>query len=231
MLENFNIKKDGFRTSVGVEIDIDGLKISHHDVPTERKVPCASDFVGGIGEDMLEVKAGVVSEELKKFDGDGLEMKHYEATTEREVYRAIDLVGGTGVDVLESSRSKFHEEVVTLMREVRMINDFNCQEAQPKKANPNPKPLPRIWRTIGEGMITSPTTEGGSPLCAALNIDKKSVDRDLDVYRNLLSKLVQAKELLKEYVEREKKKREERTGSQKASEAVTKCLAEFQYVS
>lgn len=39
-------------------------------------------------------------------------------------------------------------------------------------------------------------------LCAAMNVDKKSVDRDLDVYRNLLSKLVQAKELLKEYVER-----------------------------
>lgn len=39
-------------------------------------------------------------------------------------------------------------------------------------------------------------------LCAALNVNKKSVDRDLDVYRNLLSKLVQAKELLKEYVER-----------------------------
>lgn len=39
-------------------------------------------------------------------------------------------------------------------------------------------------------------------LCASLNINKKSVDRDLDVYRNLLSKLVQAKELLKEYVDR-----------------------------
>ena len=41
-------------------------------------------------------------------------------------------------------------------------------------------------------------------LCSALNINKKSVDRDLDVYRNLLSKLVQAKELLKEYVARYK---------------------------
>ncbi|XP_022930881.1 protein THYLAKOID FORMATION1, chloroplastic-like [Cucurbita pepo subsp. pepo] len=59
-------------------------------------------------------------------------------------------------------------------------------------------------------------------LCAALNVDKKSVDRDLDVYRNLLSKLVQAKELLKEYVDREKKKRDERAGSQTANEAVTK---------
>lgn len=39
-------------------------------------------------------------------------------------------------------------------------------------------------------------------LCVALNVNKRSVDRDLDVYRNLLSKLVQAKELLKEYVDR-----------------------------
>ncbi|KAL2938040.1 Protein THYLAKOID FORMATION 1 chloroplastic [Bienertia sinuspersici] len=59
-------------------------------------------------------------------------------------------------------------------------------------------------------------------LCSALNVNKKSVDRDLDVYRNLLSKLVQAKELLKEYVEREKKKRDERSEVQQANEAITK---------
>jgi hypothetical protein len=64
-------------------------------------------------------------------------------------------------------------------------------------------------------------------LCASLNINKKAVDRDLDVYRNLLSKLVQAKELVKEYVAREKKKLEERAVSQKANEAVTKCLGEY----
>ncbi|KAJ8466906.1 hypothetical protein OPV22_029458 [Ensete ventricosum] len=57
-------------------------------------------------------------------------------------------------------------------------------------------------------------------LCAALKINKRSVDRDLDVYRNILSKLVQAKELLKEYVDREKKKREERVESQNASETL-----------
>ncbi|XP_021776446.1 protein THYLAKOID FORMATION1, chloroplastic-like [Chenopodium quinoa] len=59
-------------------------------------------------------------------------------------------------------------------------------------------------------------------LCSALNVNKKNVDRDLDVYRNLLSKLVQAKELLKEYVEREKKKRGERAEVQQANEAMTK---------
>ncbi|PKA47923.1 Protein thylakoid formation 1, chloroplastic [Apostasia shenzhenica] len=67
-------------------------------------------------------------------------------------------------------------------------------------------------------------------LCAALKIEKRSVDRDLDVYRNLLSKLVQAKELLKEYVDREKKKREEKSESQKANEAITKCIGDFSYV-
>ncbi|KAB5512994.1 hypothetical protein DKX38_030022 [Salix brachista] len=67
-------------------------------------------------------------------------------------------------------------------------------------------------------------------LCSALNIDKRSVDRDLDVYRGLLSKLVQARELQKEYVDREKKKQEERAESQKATETVAKCLGEPQFV-
>ncbi|KAF6162669.1 hypothetical protein GIB67_013283 [Kingdonia uniflora] len=49
MLENSNVRKDGFRTSIGVEIDIDGLKI-----PTERKVPRATDFVSRVGEDASE---------------------------------------------------------------------------------------------------------------------------------------------------------------------------------
>ncbi|CAL0333889.1 unnamed protein product [Lupinus luteus] len=62
-----------------------------------------------------------------------------------------------------------------------------------------------------------------------LNVNKRSVDRDLDVYRNLLSKLVQAKELLKEYVDREKKKREERSEPQKANEAISKCLGQQQF--
>ncbi|CAL0328972.1 unnamed protein product [Lupinus luteus] len=68
-------------------------------------------------------------------------------------------------------------------------------------------------------------------LCAALNVNKRSIDRDLDVYRNLLSKLVQAKELLKEYVDREKKKREERSEPQKANGAISKCLGEQQFYS
>ncbi|KAF6173175.1 hypothetical protein GIB67_028473 [Kingdonia uniflora] len=88
---------------------------------------------------MLE--AEVVTEESKKFDGDGLKIKHLEETTEREDHRAIDLIGGKDGDMSESSRSKSQKEVATLMREVHMINDSNRQKAQPKKTNPNPKPL------------------------------------------------------------------------------------------
>ncbi|KAF6169879.1 hypothetical protein GIB67_034271 [Kingdonia uniflora] len=46
--------------------------------------------------------------------------------------------------MLKSSRSKDNEKVVTLMRGVYVINDSNRQEAQPKKTNPNPKPIPRV---------------------------------------------------------------------------------------
>ncbi|KAG5597016.1 hypothetical protein H5410_038248, partial [Solanum commersonii] len=83
-----------------------------------------------------------------------------------------------------------------------------------------------LFRLLELANVTDPTIL--EKLCAALNVNKKSVDRDLDVYRNLLSKLVQAKELLKEYVEREKKKRGERE-TQKANETVTKCLGDYQY--
>eukprot|EP00897_Mesotaenium_endlicherianum_P000466 jgi/Mesen1/1041/ME000122S00042 len=47
-------------------------------------------------------------------------------------------------------------------------------------------------------------------LCAELGVNKKMVDRDLDVYRGLLNKLTQAKELLRDYLAREKVKQEER---------------------
>ncbi|WOL15081.1 protein THYLAKOID FORMATION1, chloroplastic [Canna indica] len=83
-----------------------------------------------------------------------------------------------------------------------------------------------LFRLLELANATDPTVL--EKLCAALNINKRSVDRDLDVYRNLLSKLVQAKELLKEYVDREKKKREERSESpQKANEAITKFAGDF----
>ncbi|KAG8080134.1 hypothetical protein GUJ93_ZPchr0007g5672 [Zizania palustris] len=77
-----------------------------------------------------------------------------------------------------------------------------------------------LFRLLELANATEPTVL--DKLCSALNISKRSVDRDLDVYRNILSKLVQAKELLKEYVEREKKKREERSETPKSNAAVTK---------
>ncbi|KAK8961830.1 hypothetical protein KSP40_PGU018153 [Platanthera guangdongensis] len=70
-----------------------------------------------------------------------------------------------------------------------------------------------IFRLLELGNATEPSAL--EKLCSALKVDKRSVDRDLDIYRNILSKLVQAKELLKEYIDREKKKQEERLGSQK----------------
>ncbi|KAG8099679.1 hypothetical protein GUJ93_ZPchr0013g37766 [Zizania palustris] len=77
-----------------------------------------------------------------------------------------------------------------------------------------------LFRLLELTNATEPTIL--DKLCAALHISKRSIDRDLDVYRNILSKLVQAKELLKEYVEREKKKREERSETPKSNETVTK---------
>lgn len=68
-----------------------------------------------------------------------------------------------------------------------------------------------LFRLLELSNATEPTVL--DKLCAALNINKKSVDRDLDVYRNLLSKLVQAKELLKEYVERRREQRDWRRPS------------------
>ncbi|XP_072951062.1 protein THYLAKOID FORMATION1, chloroplastic [Typha angustifolia] len=84
-----------------------------------------------------------------------------------------------------------------------------------------------LFRLLELANATEPTIL--DKLCAALNINKRSVDRDLDVYRNLLSKLVQAKELLKEYVDREKKKREERVESQKANETIAKCVGDIHF--
>ncbi|KAF6140444.1 hypothetical protein GIB67_030525 [Kingdonia uniflora] len=116
----------------------------------------------------------------------------------REVYHAIDLVGGKEGDVLESSRSKSYEEVATLMREVHMINDFNCQEAQPRKTNSNLKPSLRIRRTIENGLITSPTTKGVSQVTTVAGIQEREVPitdeiaetRDLECERAIPERVI-----------------------------------------
>ncbi|KAF6171047.1 hypothetical protein GIB67_014627, partial [Kingdonia uniflora] len=69
---------------------------------------------------------------------------HLEETTVREVHRAIDLVGGKDGDVLKSSRSKSHNRVAILMREVHPIDDSDHHEVQPKKINTTPKLIPRV---------------------------------------------------------------------------------------
>eukprot|EP00249_Psilotum_nudum_P017407 c26307_g1_i1 orf=548-1459(+) len=80
-----------------------------------------------------------------------------------------------------------------------------------------------LFRLLEKANATDPVVL--EQFCKALNVSKLSVDRDLDTYRNLLSKVFQAKELLKEYIEREKKKQAERESS-KASEAVAKIEVE-----
>ncbi|KAI5077499.1 hypothetical protein GOP47_0007323 [Adiantum capillus-veneris] len=77
-----------------------------------------------------------------------------------------------------------------------------------------------LFRLVERANATDPAVL--EQLSKELNVSKLSVDRDLDVYRNLLSKLVQAKELLKEYVEREKVKQAQRESNSKSSEAVAK---------
>eukprot|EP00250_Pteridium_aquilinum_P029618 c39849_g1_i1 orf=238-1137(+) len=82
-----------------------------------------------------------------------------------------------------------------------------------------------LFRLLERANATDPTVL--EQLSKELNVSKLSVDRDLDVYRNLLSKLVQAKELLKEYVEREKAKQAQREANSKSSEAVAKMESVF----
>eukprot|EP00899_Mesostigma_viride_P028484 jgi/Mesvir1/8820/Mv02721-RA.1 len=68
-----------------------------------------------------------------------------------------------------------------------------------------------MFRLLELSKSANPDTLG--KMCKALNIERPSVDRDLDTYRGLLSKLKGAKELLKEYIARERKKAEERAAT------------------
>lgn len=54
------------------------------------------------------------------------------------------------------------------------------------------------------------TPETLAAVVTTLNISKTAVDRDLDTYRGLLNKLKSAKELLRDFLEREKRKQAER---------------------
>eukprot|EP00898_Chlorokybus_atmophyticus_P002287 jgi/Chlat1/3059/Chrsp21S00240 len=65
-----------------------------------------------------------------------------------------------------------------------------------------------MFRLLELSNSVNPETLG--QLTSALNVNKMSIDRDLDNYRGLLNKLKTAKELLKEFTMREKKKQAER---------------------
>ncbi|KHN27780.1 Protein THYLAKOID FORMATION1, chloroplastic, partial [Glycine soja] len=57
-----------------------------------------------------------------------------------------------------------------------------------------------LFRLVELENATEPTIL--DKLCVALNINKRSVDWDLDVYCILHSELLQVKELLKEYIDK-----------------------------
>ncbi|GJP42485.1 hypothetical protein CLOM_g2040 [Closterium sp. NIES-68] len=65
-----------------------------------------------------------------------------------------------------------------------------------------------LFRLLEIAKASEPATL--QKLCEALGISQMSVNRDLDVYRGLLSKLTQAKELLQDFLQREKAKKDER---------------------
>ncbi|KAF6171631.1 hypothetical protein GIB67_014180 [Kingdonia uniflora] len=86
-----------------------------------------SKYVRAIVE-IARLEAGIMTEESMGFDEIDLVMNHYKEMTEREDRRVIDVVGGEDRDVLKGSRSKSHDVVVTLMREVHPIDYFKHHE-------------------------------------------------------------------------------------------------------
>jgi photosystem II biogenesis protein Psp29 len=81
-----------------------------------------------------------------------------------------------------------------------------------------------LFRILNLAKASDPTTL--EKLTKALNVSKTSVDRDLDVYRGLLTKLAAAKELLQEFLDREKKKAAERKTEADAKEVQSAPAAE-----
>ncbi|KAF6157041.1 hypothetical protein GIB67_041502, partial [Kingdonia uniflora] len=91
-----------------------------------------------IGKKFVEkamLEAGVVMEDLKKFDGDGFEMKHLEVTTEREVHHTIDLVGGKDGDMSESSRSSDNRSERKGLALEREVVEFGINLINPSGLN------------------------------------------------------------------------------------------------
>eukprot|EP00243_Klebsormidium_subtile_P003921 TRINITY_DN17571_c0_g1_i1.p1 TRINITY_DN17571_c0_g1~~TRINITY_DN17571_c0_g1_i1.p1 ORF type:complete len:316 (+),score=112.35 TRINITY_DN17571_c0_g1_i1:215-1162(+) len=81
-----------------------------------------------------------------------------------------------------------------------------------------------LFRILNLAKASDPATL--EKLTSALNVSKASVDRDLDIYRGLLTKLAAAKELLQEFLEREQKKAAERKAEQEAKAVPSTPAAE-----
>lgn len=54
---------------------------------------------------------------------------------------------------------------------------------------------------------------------ASMGVDSAAVTRDLNQYKSILSKLSQAKEMMKEFLERERRKTEERRAEKAKKES------------
>ena len=79
------------------------------------------------------------------------------------------------------------------------------------------KDATRMLKTVGAMQVLKAMAE-------AFNLDVASFNKDLDIYRSLLSKMSSAKELMKEFLEREKKKQAERAAGKAGTE--TKSVKE-----
>ncbi|KAF6147692.1 hypothetical protein GIB67_003023 [Kingdonia uniflora] len=108
---------------------------------------------------ITKIEAGGVTEDSMRFDGESLKMNHYKGTMEREDQRAVGVLGGEGGDMLKISRSKSHERVAILIREVHPIDVFDHHEVQPKKTNTTPKPIPRVRQIVDSGITPKDTDE------------------------------------------------------------------------
>jgi len=74
-----------------------------------------------------------------------------------------------------------------------------------------------MFRLLELTAASDPTTL--EKLCDAFGVKKVAVDKDLDMYRSLLGKLTAAKEMMAEFLAREKKKREERAAAKSGAAA------------
>ena len=76
-----------------------------------------------------------------------------------------------------------------------------------------------VLETIDSSMVTDDAqlSETIQKLCEHLKLSKEKVDKDLELYRGNLEKLQQAQEVLEDVLKADRKKREDRTNSEKTA--------------